>query len=471
MSARFAAPSCLFVLASACANLAERSQHDRADLGRIVRERTGVELGARVDDDGSIAPAALELLANPLTEASAVKIAILNNRMVRAELAELGVASAELVQAGLLSNPVFSANAMVFDGGTEIEFGLLGSFMDVFFLAARKRIGESELEATKARIARELVRIVHDVKRAIVRVRAARRLLDIEREVLRAAQASTDLMRELHRAGNVTDPKLTAEEVALAREQLAVARAEAALEEAREPVNVLLGLWGESVAWTVEGNLPDEPARDLDPDHVEARAIEANLELAELRAEATAEARRSGIVGWEAVLAPGELGVVAKREAGDSEWGVGPALGFSLPIFDSGDARRAVAEARLEAILARHIARAVEVRSAARRLRQRVDALDAQVSFIRDEQLPKAARLVRETLRNYNAMQIGVFDVFAVKEQEIDAARDYVETLRDAWLARVDLEELLAGGVDDERVAAEPSIRAHVTTPSNRQGH
>ncbi|MCE9595715.1 MAG: TolC family protein [Planctomycetes bacterium] len=471
MSARFVIGAFLLTLATGCTSVAERRDRDRADLGRLVHERTGVELGAQVQDDGRIAAEARTLLASPLTEDSAVKIAVLNNRTVRAELAELGVASAELVQAGLLSNPVLSANAKFFDGGTEIEFGIVESFMDVFFVAARKRVGEAELEATKARIARELVGVVHDVRRAFVRVRAARRLLEVEHEVLRAAEASSELMGELHRAGNVTDPKLTAEEVALAREQLAVAQAEAASAEAREPLNVLLGLWGDDVAWTIEGNLADDAAAGLSLDHVEARAIEASLELAELRAEATAEARRVGIVGWEAVLAPGEIGVTAKKEVGSSEWGVGPALGFSLPVFDTGSPRRAVAEAKLEEALARHIARAVEVRSAARRLRERVIALGAQAAFIRDAQLPKATRLVRETLRNYNAMQIGVFEVFAAKEQEIEAARNYVETLRDAWLARLDLEELLAGGLNDERVAAEPSAHARSTNASNPEGH
>lgn len=461
----------LLLIASGCSNLASQRDRDRSDLNHTVQERVGVELNVAESDDGSIAPEVHELLAGPLTEDAAVKIAVLNNRSVRAELATLGVASAELVQAGLLSNPVLSVEAKFFDGGTEITGGLVESFFDVFFVAARKRVQASRLEATKARIGREIVRLVHDVRRAFVRVRAAQRLVDVEGEIVRAAQASADLMSELHRAGNVIDPLLTADQVALTRAQIAFAQAEAASREAREPLNVLLGLWGDGVSWTIEGVFSDNVTDGLDLARLETRAITASLDLAELRAEATANARRAGIVGWEAVLAPGEVGIAAKREVGSSEWGLGPAIGFSLPVFDSGSSRRAIASAMLEESLARHVARAVEIRSAARRLRERLVAFSDQASFIRDEQLPKVKRLVRETLRNYNAMQIGVFNVFVAKQQEIDAARGYLETLSDAWMARLDLEELLAGSLNVARINSEPSASGHATKPSKQGAH
>lgn len=461
----------LMVIATGCSSVGTRREKDRSDLRHLVHERLNLELDTPEHDDGSIPAEVSALLQGPLTEDAAVKIAILNNRTVRAELARLGVASAELVQAGLLSNPVLSANAKFFDGGTEIEVGIVESFLDIFFVSARKRVQESELEATKARVAREIVGLVYGVRRAFVHVRAAQRLVNVEREILRAAQASVDLMGELHRAGNVTDPQLTAEQVALTGAKLAVAQAEAGSRDAREPLNVLLGLWGESTTWSIEGTLEDDVTRSFDLDRVETRAITASLDIAELRAKATAHARRAGIIRWEAALAPAEVGVVAKREVGSSEWGLGPELGFSLPVFDSGSPRSAAVLAEIEQSLAELVVLGVEVRSAARRLRERLIALSDQASFIRAEQLPKANQLVRETLRNYNAMQIGAFDVLVAKQQEIDAARSYVETLRDAWIARLDLEELLAGSLNEERIAAQPSASGHARTPSKQGGH
>ncbi len=464
-------PVGLLAISAACTSVSAQRDHDRDAALGLVRERLGVEVPAHAGDGDGIADEVIELLREPLTEASAVRIALLNNRMVRAELAELGVASADLVQAGVLSNPVLAADAKFFDGGTEIEFGLVQSLLDVFFLNARKRIHASELEATKARVARKIIRLACDVRRALIEVRAARRLVDVEREIVRAAQASADLMAELHRAGNVTDPPRTADELALIRAQLALAQAEAAEAEAVEPLNVLLGLWGDHLVQSVSGGLTEDAGAGLDLAQLEARAVTASLDLVELRARATAEARRAGIDGWEAVLGHAEVGVAGMREADGSEWGLGPALGFGLPVFDRGTARRAASAARLEQLHSQHVARAVEVRSAARRLRERFSALHERAAIIRDEQLPKASRLVRETLRNYNAMQIGVFDVFVVRQQEIEAARDHVETLRDAWLARVDIEELHAGSLNEERIAARPAASGHAAQPMESGGH
>lgn len=440
------------LLAAGCSTVARERERANLALEALVREHTGFEPAPTTAGDGSLAAPARELLGRPLTEESAVRIALLNNRKVAAAFARLGVSSAELYQAGLLANPVFAANAKFFGAGTEIELGITESLLDVFFVAARKRVAEAYFEGAKLHIAAELVRLVHDVRRAFVSVRGAERLVEVERDVHSAVDASVELMTELHRAGNVTDPELTSEELALARAKLALARAEADLVEAREPLSELLGLWGESISWTIEGTLPDDADTGLDLERVETRAIESSFVLAGLRAEATAHARRLGVVGWEAVLDSGELGLAAKQEAADGEWGVGPAVGFSLPIFDTGSARRAAVAARLEAVLAEHVASAVEIRSAARRLRERVIALSDQVRYIRAEELPKSKRLVRETLRNYNAMQIGAFGVFVARQQEIEAMRNYVETLCAAWSARIDLEELLAGSLNELRV-------------------
>ena len=49
-----------------------------------------------------------KLLAAPLTADAAVQIALINNRGLQATYAELGIAEADVVQAGRLRNPGFS---------------------------------------------------------------------------------------------------------------------------------------------------------------------------------------------------------------------------------------------------------------------------------------------------------------------------------------------------------------------------
>ena len=109
-----------------------------------VARRTGTP-PASPSDDASAAAACRGLLARPLTEESAVKVALLANRSVREAYERLGIARADLLQAGLISNPVFTASAKFFSRGPEIELGLAQSFVDLFFMPLRRRVASADL--------------------------------------------------------------------------------------------------------------------------------------------------------------------------------------------------------------------------------------------------------------------------------------------------------------------------------------
>jgi len=464
----------LVLLVAGCSSVEEGISRDVVEVAELVEKHAGAQPPPHRAGTQELTrpPEVQALLAGELTEESTVKVALLNNRRVGEVYERLGIARADLLQAGLLTNPVFDANAKFFRNGTEIELGLAQSFLDLFFIPLRKRIAEAELAAAKAFVTRELVRLVYDVRRAFVNLRAAQQLVEMRHQVLAVAAASQELMARLHAAGNVTDPQLTSEVVAQARARIELAASEADVIEAREPLNVLLGLWGDGVHWKISGRLPEDATANLPLDHLESRSVAASLDLAENRAHIEAAARRAGLTSWEAIFGTGELGAVAKKESGESGFGVGPALAMTLPIFDQGQAQRGAAQARLREVLYRHAALAVEIRAAVRGKRERTRALAEQARYFLRVRLPLHARLLRETLQNYNAMQIGVFDVLLVRQQQIDAAQEYLETLRDAWMARLDLEELLAGSLNPDRDRALSQERpTHEQMSGPRRGH
>ena len=49
----------------------------------------------------------------------------------------------------------------------------------------------------------------------------------------------------------------------------------------------------------------------------------------------------------------------------------------------------------------------------------------------------------------YNAMQLGIFQLLQAKRQQINTGILYIETLRDYWLARTELEQILNGRLMD----------------------
>ena len=459
----------VLVTTAGCRSSFEGSaSRDIASVAEDVARRTGAE-PPLPESEELLASTRREILSRPLTEEAAVKLALLGNASVRASYERLGIARADLLQAGLISNPVFSASLKSFSAGPEVELGLAQSFVDIFFLPLRRRVAVEELAAAQAVVAKDLVRLVYDVRRGFVRIRGAQDVTKIRREGLAAVLSARDLMKKLHEAGNVRDADLTVEEVGATRAQIGVDLAELLGREAREELNVLLGLGSADPGWRLEGSLPALPPSTITA-AVEDRALGASLDLLEECARVRAAMVSAGLAQRQGGLSHFDLGAVGKREASDGAWGFGPEISTAIPIFDTGAAKVLAASARTREHLARHAQLSVEIGAAARRLLDRVTTLRARERAMRETYLPLRSRLVNETTQAFNAMQIGAFDVLDAKEAESDARREHAETLTSAWLARLDLGELLAGSLNRQRLEtfAVPEPAEHPTPP---KGH
>lgn len=457
---------------AACTNVDATRRTSTLEVDADLAARTGFAPQRRADGSDAVIRAAVdELLRDGLTEENAVRIALLNNHDVRAGYERLGIAAAELVQAGLLRNPVFGGEALLgFGGGSEVTLGLAQPFVDLFWLPVQKRAAEHELQATVASLTRELVELTFAVRRELVRVRTAEQLVESQRRSLAAAQAAHELMQTLANAGNVVGAQLSSARLAEARARLDLADAERVAIEVREPLNTLLGLWGSSVVWHVAEDAAAPAVGHVEWDRVEARAIAASLALVENRARIDAAAQGVQIQSWSRWLPDGVIAMSAQRDASGRE-ALGPALAVELPVFDDGSAATDAAQSRVRLLMHRHAQIAIEVRSLARVLRERSDRIEARVRFAELEYLPAQNRLLHETMQNYNAMQIGAFDVIAQKLRQLEAVREALLASSDARLARLDLEELLAGG--QSRGVTTPALSTGNTRAddSNRGEH
>jgi cobalt-zinc-cadmium efflux system outer membrane protein len=454
---------------AACRSAAEGSAAgDRTYVAHDVARRTGTSASAPPCDDVTIVATCHALLSKPLTEESAVKVALLGNASVRESYERLGIARADLLQAGLIANPVFSASAKFFSAGPEVELGLAQSFVEIFFVPLRRRVAAADLCAAQAEVARDLVRLVYDVRRELVRARATEEVVRVRREALDAVGAARDLMKKLHEAGNVRDADLTIEQVGAARAQMDLDAALLEVRDARERMNVLLGACAARTAWTVDGTIPRLP-QDPGGAGAETRAVAASLDLLENKARIQSALVSAGLARSSGLLPKLDLGVVGKREP-DGAWGFGPEVSTAIPIFDTGFARVLAASATARQRIARHEHLTVEVGAAARRLAERMQSLRAREAYLRETYLPLRKRLVDETMQTFNAMQIGAFDVIDAKEGEADARREHAETRAAAWLAILDLSELLAGSLNRDRVE-DLRLPENAERPTPPKGH
>lgn len=419
-----------------CTSVATRTDRERGLLADQLRARAGADLDAAVE------ARARELLARPLAREGAVLAALALDPKARATLAGLDVASARRVRAGWVRNPVLQLGLARFDGETDLDLDLLQPLAELLTLSARVERAEGELLAERARAARSLVQLVHAVQRDWVEAAVAQRGLGLARERLEAEEAATRLADELHRAGNVVEAVLTQSQLARAqartRQEFAQAEAEVALEK-------LARNFGTSGAQLQLAREPEAPLPRSLPSDLASRVESASLDLQEARARVETAARAAGIARWEVLLERSSLGLTVRNEAGRE--GAGPTLALALPLFDDGSAAQAEARARFEVALADHAALEFALRERTRSAQLHFDASFERHRIARDELAPAASRRLDEVLRQYNAMQVGVFDVLAARRVELEAQEAQLDSERDLWLAALDVEELLAGSL------------------------
>jgi len=242
----------LVVAGAGCASVAPERGHDQ--VSTIVSQRTGQrtrwEKGP--PDDAQIAEWVRHTTAAGLTRARAVEIALVNSPELTQTYEELGIAQADMVQAGLLRNPTFGVDLgfRYSDAAVrELRVSLVQDFLDLFVLPLRKEIAREQFEADTLRVAHRALETAAEVEKSFVAAQARAELVAFRRTVVEAYAAAAELAERQFEAGNISELERANEQATYEQARLDLAREEIELLDARERVNRLLGLWGETTAW------------------------------------------------------------------------------------------------------------------------------------------------------------------------------------------------------------------------------
>ncbi|MGH7281171.1 MAG: TolC family protein [Polyangiaceae bacterium] len=422
-----------------------------SDTSQLVSARVGRQIlwdqaGA---DDARVAKYVHELLAHDLTSDGAVQVALLNNKGLRATYENLSIAQADLVQAGLLQNPVLGGGIVFPVAGnaqTGGDISITQDFMSVFTLAARKRVAASALEATKLRVGDAVIRLAFDVETAFYNLQSVQQAAAMRREILRAEDAAADLARAQHDAGNINDLDLANQEAAYAEIQADTLRSDAQVATARETLARLLGVWGADANFKVSDKLPELPKADASPEHLESLAIGRRLDLEAVRADAQQVSDALAMAkNFRFLGAPTVGGTFERSPEGFSV--AGPNASLEVPIFDQKQAAIARLEGQLRAALARESMLAVDIRSEVREARANLAAERALVERYATSVVPLRQKIVALSQQQYNGMLLGAYQLIQAKQSEVRAYSDFIEALRDYWIASAALERATGGSL------------------------
>jgi outer membrane protein, heavy metal efflux system len=435
----------LLMLVTGCATFDQRAGF--SDVSTTVEARSGKRMvwNLGTELDAQVAEEVHALLADTLSADEAVQVALLNNRELQAVYAELGVAQADLVQAGLLSNPVFDGAGLfpVAGGPVKLDLSVAVSFLDIFYIPLRSRVAAARFEDAKIHVTGEVLDFTATVRAAFYRHQANEQQLELLQTVGHALAASFEVTERLHEAGNISDLDLVRERAQVEEAKVQLRAAEVTVRESQAQLTTVMGLWGKETAWWIDRRLPDIPAQPLPFEGLERQALVQSLDLASARQRLVVGGEQVGVTRATMLIPESSLGAGAEREEG--EWKVGPTIEFPIPLFNQGQGRLGRAVAELRRAHQEYYALGVRIRSTARLVQARLQGAEDRARYYRDVLLPLRERIVHEMQLHYNAMQLGVFELLRAREQQIQAAVAYVDTLLDYWLARTDLEQLLSG--------------------------
>ena len=390
------------------------------------------------------------LLQHPLGADDAVQIALLNNRSLQATYEELGVAQADLVQAGLLSNPKLFASVRIPNhgpGSPDAEFSVAEDFLELFMVPLRKRIAADKLAVAERRVADAVLAMEHEARVAFYTYQGRRQTLALQKTILDAQQSSCDLARQQHKAGNISDLDLASEEASFSTAKLEVARTEFAAKADREEVTRLMGLSGPEVdTWQAAEKLPDMPAAETSMQELESLAIRQRLDLDAERRQTLIIARSLGLTE-QFCLTGIEIGIdVERRDATENYVTIaGPQLTVELPIFDQKQAQIARLQAEYRQGVDRIAAMASDIRSQVRVARDRIAAARQTAQLYQDVLIPQRRQVTALSEKHYNAMLLGVDRWLIARQMEVTAYKEYIEAVRDYWIAKSDLERAVGG--------------------------
>jgi outer membrane protein TolC len=430
-----------------------------------VATRVGTELGqttAKIVTDADEAMATAQvaaLLAKPLTADSAVQVALLRNRGLQAEYNSLGISEADYVEASLPINPSVSIGTLLGGGEIEIERRLAGSILSLFTLPARKAAAEAEFKAASLRAVDATFRLVADTRRAYYNAVASRQLVALLEKGQSSAEAAAELTIKLGETGAATKLEQARASAFYAEVSTELAEAKMRAGIDREALTRLLGLWGSDVNYKLPSQLPPLPDAVPTSERLEADAITRRVDLMVARLELQALEKSLGLRNATRVVTALDLAgmnnTTIEVDAGSSSQvsKVGFELEMEIPIFDLGaSGTRRGAEEYMQGVnllAAKAIEIRSEVRSAYIAYRSTYD-----ISWqYRNRILPLRATIDEQALMEYSGMITDVFDLLTTASESIDSNVSAINAKRDFFLAAVDFQAALIGGIGNSEDA------------------
>ncbi len=388
-----------------------------------------------------------ELLADELSQSSAIEVALKNSPAIQAMLSEYWQESSEIASSGSIPNPVFEFERVSSDSELEIERLLSIGLLDLIRLPTLKRKAELKLDVNRLALSSNVVEHVTEVRNAWVNAVAEQQLATYAAQVFSSAEASAKLAANMQAIGNFNTLSRAKQQVYYANAATNLTTARHSALAAREALVRTLGLNNrQATTLILPERLQDLPDTPISAEEVSSVGATSRLDVQMGLADVKMAGFAQGITLLDEIT---DIEIAGISETvwneDERESSTGYELGIEIPIFksvsqvrDRLNAKSLSVTNRLESI----------TRSANSHLREAYSAYRSSYDLAkhyRDEIVPLQQLISEENVLNYNGMIIGVFELLADSRTQIEAVQSSIQATRQFWMADAALRSAMIG--------------------------
>jgi cobalt-zinc-cadmium efflux system outer membrane protein len=383
------------------------------------------------------------LLADGLTRAEAVQVALMSNSRLQAAFDELGIAQADLRQAGLYSNPAIETVILWPDEhDAEIEIEAAWNLADLWRVPVRERAARAKADQVTMEVLAELLNTAADARMAWDAAVASARATAEATAVRDAARDFLARMEERNEYGFGEQLDISRSRAELAEVEMELAMAEAEEAVALAELRHVLGLPADA-AIEPTGELPEVPETLPAGEALKnaALAMRPEVQAADLKTRAAhLDLRLERRSTWEHV----ELGPAYTREPEGGElWGF--MLGVDLPIADNNSAGRRRAKAELRAVEDLASAARTMVREEVAVALSRLHMATRKEQLVRETVIPTREHAHQFAQKHYMQMELSMLPVIETRRELAEARLMHIEARRAIADALTELQFAVGG--------------------------
>lgn len=436
----------LFILALSLATSCSRVPEQECPSSAIVnRIHSRVEWYGN-NPDSEVQSFIQCLIDRELTADSAIQISLLNNPKIQAFFEELGIAQANLVEAGLLTNPSFELN-MRFPHKkgltTNIEYLITTSLLDIFLIPLRTKLAATDFEQTKLKVSNEILNLAFEVRETFYQLVAENDKVKDIQLMEKIAHIQNDIASKQIAIGNINSLDYQLSHSKFLEVKLELLESEAEIIRLKEKLNRLLGLRNDGCLIFPDRLPEDFCDQEYDICALESIALTNRLDLQVARFEINRLCQMLGLKDWWTYTHL-KGGVAGERDPDGTNL-LGPGFSGEIPIFNYGQAARMRLIAQLRQAQDQYDVLEIQVLSEVREAHLLILTYSRILKDYQNDFLPLQENISTSSEELYNVMGLGLDKLLDHKKLFFMGRINFTESQKKYLVAKVKLDRALGG--------------------------